>query len=172
MIFELVIVTCALVFITFGWTFQITLESLFRFSMFFWVFRELQTHPNSHHTARDTPAQKQTHISLHPSPSSRTAGREFWKFSGGFKCLELQGFGDPSRVIEGNSRKSSESGSGVFPELFRNFSRKVPAVLGAWLRRGPTCGERGKLEWVWSLLKNYLNVLLKPRPVTNCRSHS
>ena len=34
--------------------------------------------------------------------------------------------------LEGNSRKSSESVSGVFPEFFRNFLRKVPAVLGVW----------------------------------------
>ena len=28
--------------------------------------------------------------------------------------------------------KSSESVSGVFPELFRKFLRKVPAILGVW----------------------------------------
>ena len=43
-----------------------------------------------------------------------------------FKCLELQGLGDPSRTLEGNSRKRSESVSEVFPEFFRNFFRKVP----------------------------------------------
>ena len=42
--------------------------------------------------------------------------------------------GDPSRTLEGNSRKRSESVSGVFPEFFRNFFRKVPAVLGVWPR--------------------------------------
>ena len=41
------------------------------------------------------------------------------------------GFGASSRTREGNSRKRSESVSGVFPEFFRNFFRKVPAVLGA-----------------------------------------
>ena len=59
-------------------------------------------------------------------------GREFWKCSGSLKCLELQGLGDPSCTLEGNSRRSSESASGVFPEFFRNFFRKVPAVLGVW----------------------------------------
>ena len=59
-------------------------------------------------------------------------GREFWKCSGAFKCLELQGLGHPSRTLEGNSRKRSESVSGLFPEFFRNFLRKVPAVLGVW----------------------------------------
>ena len=63
---------------------------------------------------------------------SRTGGRQFWKCSGASKCLELQCLGDPSRTLEGNSRKRSESVSGVFPEFFRNFFRKVPAVLGAW----------------------------------------
>ena len=32
----------------------------------------------------------------------------------------------------GSRRKGSESVSGFFPEFFRNFFRKVPAVLGAW----------------------------------------
>ena len=59
-------------------------------------------------------------------------GREFWKRSGRLKCLQLQDLGDPSRTLERNSRKRSESVSGVFPEFFRNFFRKVPAVLGVW----------------------------------------
>ena len=46
-------------------------------------------------------------------------GREFWKCSGAFKCLELQGLGHSSRTLEGNSRQRSESVSGSF----RNFSR-------------------------------------------------
>ena len=54
----------------------------------------------------------------------------FWKCSGSLKCLALEGLGDPSRTLEGNSRKRSESVSGFFPEVFRNFFRKVPAVLG------------------------------------------
>ena len=61
-------------------------------------------------------------------------GREFWKRSGSLKCFELKGLGHPSRTLEGNSRKRSESVSGVFPEFFRNFFRKVPAVLGVWPR--------------------------------------
>ena len=56
-------------------------------------------------------------------------GRECWKCSGGFNCLELQGLGHPSRTLEGNSRKRFESVSGVFPDFFRNFLWKVPAVL-------------------------------------------
>ena len=44
-------------------------------------------------------------------------GREFWKCSGSLKCLELQGLGDPSRTLKANSRKRSESVSGVFPEF-------------------------------------------------------
>ena len=52
--------------------------------------------------------------------------------SGSLKCLELYGLGDPSRTLEGNSRKRSESVSGVFPEFFRNLIRKVSAVLGVW----------------------------------------
>ena len=60
-------------------------------------------------------------------------GRECWKCSGAFKCLEFQGLGHPSRTLEGNSRKRSESVSGVFLEFFQNFLRKVPAVLGCGL---------------------------------------
>ena len=37
--------------------------------------------------------------------------------SGSLKCLELEGLGDPSRTLDGNSRKRSESVSGVFPEF-------------------------------------------------------
>ena len=66
------------------------------------------------------------------APPAVLGGREFWKRSGSLKCLELQGLGHPSRTLEGNSRKHSESVSGVFPEFFRNFFRKVPAVLGVW----------------------------------------
>ena len=69
-------------------------------------------------------------------------GREFWKHSGSLKCLELSGLGRPSRTLEGNSRKRSESVSGVFPEFFRNFFRKVPAVLGVW----PEVGNRPNLK--------------------------
>ena len=36
------------------------------------------------------------------------------------------GLGHPSRTLDGNSRKR------FFPESFRNFFRKVPAVLGVW----------------------------------------
>ena len=68
-------------------------------------------------------------------------GREFWKRSGSLKCLELEGLGHPSRTLQGNSRKRSESVSGVFPEFFRNFFRKVPAVLGVWPIKQGFCGK-------------------------------
>ena len=71
------------------------------------------------------------------APPAVLGGREFWKRSGSLKCLELQGLGHSSRTLEGNSRKRSESVSGVFPEFFRNFFRKVPAVLGVWPSQPP-----------------------------------
>ena len=46
----------------------------------------------------------------------------------------------PAVLSKGNSRKRSESVSGVFPEFFRNFFRKVRAVLGVW----PTFGRLAK----------------------------
>ena len=52
------------------------------------------------------------------APPAVLGGREFWKCSESLKSLELQGFGHPSRTLEGKSRKRSESVSGVFP----NFS--------------------------------------------------
>ena len=77
------------------------------------------------------------------APPAVLGGRQFWKCSGSPKCLELQGLGDPSRTLDGNSRKSSESISGVFPEFFRNFFRKVPAVLGVW----PNYSEVSNRGW-------------------------
>ena len=66
------------------------------------------------------------------SVPSRTAGRQFWKRSGAFKCLELQGLGDPSRTLEGNFRKSSESVSRVLPEFLStsDFQSEVGEVCG------------------------------------------
>ena len=84
---------------------------------------------NAHRNAPSTAGNSMT-SSERPSPEpllekevspAVLGGREFWKRSGAFKCLELQGLGDPSRTLERNSRKSSESVSGVFPEFFRNF---------------------------------------------------
>ena len=49
------------------------------------------------------------------APPAVLGGREFWKCFGSLKCLELQSLGHPSRTLEGNSRKRSESVSGVFP---------------------------------------------------------
>ena len=45
--------------------------------------------------------------------------------------LNYRVWGIPA-VLSRNSRKRSESVSGVSPEFFRNFFRKVPAVLGVW----------------------------------------
>ena len=47
-------------------------------------------------------------------------------------ALNHRVWGVPSGTLEGSSRKSSESASGVFPEFFWNFLQKVPAVLGVW----------------------------------------
>ena len=47
-------------------------------------------------------------------------------------ALNYRVWGIPGRTLEGNSRKRSESVSGVFPESFRNLFRRVPAVLGVW----------------------------------------
>ena len=66
------------------------------------------------------------------APPAVLGGGDFWKCSESLKCLELQGLGHHGRTLEGNSRKRSESVSGVFPEFFWNFFRKVPAVLGMW----------------------------------------
>ena len=49
-------------------------------------------------------------------------GREFWKRSGSLKCLELYCLGHPSRTLEGNSRKRSES-------VFRGLSGILPEFL-------------------------------------------
>ena len=78
-------------------------------------------------------------------------GREFWKRSGSLKCSELWGLGHPSRTLEGNSRKRSESISGVFPEFFRNFFRKVPAVLGVCPIQG-TAHRWGVRKVAWALV--------------------
>ena len=40
-----------------------------------------------------------------------------WKPPGSVKCLELHGLGDSSRTLDGNSRKRSESVSGIFPDF-------------------------------------------------------
>ena len=79
----------------------------------------------------ETPSPKPL-LKKEASPAVRGGGGEFWKCSGSLKCLEVYGLRDPSRTLEGNSRKRSASISGVFPEFFRNFFRKVPAVLGVW----------------------------------------
>ena len=62
------------------------------------------------------------------APPAVLGGREFWKCSGILKCLELQGWGDPSRTLEGNSRKRSESVSGVFPEFLPESPSRTGGV--------------------------------------------
>ena len=62
------------------------------------------------------------------------------------------------RTLEGNSRKSSESVSGAFPEFIRNFLRKVPAVVGVWpansgKSRPWTNASRGTLRAIGIFLK-------------------
>ena len=69
-------------------------------------------------------------------------GREFWKCSGGFKCLELGGLGHPSRTLKRNSRKSSESVSGIFPEFFQNFFGKSQPYWGYGLNCAPRPSRR------------------------------
>ena len=49
-------------------------------------------------------------------------GGEFWKCSGGL--LNYRALGIPAVLFEGNSRKSSESVSGVFPEFSGTSSGK------------------------------------------------
>ena len=90
-------------------------------------------------------------------------GREFWKCSGRLRCLELWGLGDPSRTLEGNSRKPSESVCGVFPEFFQNFFRKVPAVLGVWpTQNSAMCDTRAAI-----LPKAAVKPMLVPFVVVN-----
>ena len=56
---------------------------------------------------------------------------KFWKCSGSLKCLELQGLRDPSRTLEGNFRKRSESVSGVFPDI-SGFLPESPSRTGGY----------------------------------------
>ena len=70
------------------------------------------------------------------SPAVLGGGREFWKCSGSLKCLELQGLGDPSRTLEGNSRKRSVSVSGVFPEFSSGFFLESPSRSGGMAQQG------------------------------------
>ena len=58
--------------------------------------------------------------------------------------------------------KRSESVSGVFPEFFRNFFRKVPAVLGVWpLTRGGQGGFKGGVRGGLCLINPALENLAK-----------
>ena len=60
--------------------------------------------------------------------------------------------GDLSRTLEGNSRKRSESVSGVFPEFFWSFFRKVAAVLGVW----PIHSSQKRLHTIRDKIITYL----------------
>ena len=66
--------------------------------------------------------------------SSHAGGRHFWRCSGSLKWLELQSLGDPSRTLEGNSRKRSESSPISFI-----FSRK-------------RCKNRSSTQGPWSCI--------------------
>ena len=72
------------------------------------------------------------------------------------------GFNHPSRTLDGNSRKRSESVSGVFPEFFRNFLREVPAVLGVWPIIDSETGQiqfrRAWLQTLWARLRGESSV--------------
>ena len=61
--------------------------------------------------------------------------------------LDFWGLGDPRCTLEGNSRKHSESVSGVFPEFFQHFFRNVPAVLGVWPRDEGNGWQKGGGRW-------------------------
>ena len=71
--------------------------------------------------------------------SALLMGSKTLKCSRGFKCLELQGLGVSSRTLEMNFRKSSQSVSGVVPEIFWNFFQKVLTVPGVWWRKRKVC---------------------------------
>ena len=75
-------------------------------------------------------------------------GREFWSHAlETLKCLKIIGLGDPSRTLEGNSRKRSERVSGVFPEFFRNFLPENPSRTGGMAHLcSPDSGEPSKMN--------------------------
>ena len=56
---------------------------------------------------------------------SRTAGQIILEML--WKPQMPWGLGYPSRTLEGNSRKRSESVSGVFPEFFKEFLPENPS---------------------------------------------
>ena len=69
------------------------------------------------------------HFCKKKRPQPVLGGREFWKCSGAFKCLEYRAWGIPAVLSRGIPGKALRAFPG-FPELFWNFFRKVPAVLG------------------------------------------
>ena len=76
-----------------------------------------------------------------PEPLLKKGGApsrtEFWKCSGCLECLEcleLQGLGDLSRTLEGNSRKRSESVSS--PESRQPHWGYGPVVISEKAKRG------------------------------------
>ena len=81
------------------------------------------------------------------------------------------GFGGSSRTLEVNSKKRSESVSGVFPGFFqkKKFLRKVPAVLRVWpnqkqnrKRQNHFPGtQSGTVPSCWTVLKHRKLPLLK-----------
>ena len=74
-------------------------------------------------------------------------------------------------LVEGNSRKRSESVSGVFPEFFRNFFRKVPAVLGVWpIQNVPDLCQCLRALWVMRSLeaRSQLRIGAVSRTLRSC----
>ena len=59
-------------------------------------------------------------------------GRELWKCSGGFKCLEFPGLGGSQPYSRGEFQEKLWECFRGLSGFFRNFLRKVPAVLGVW----------------------------------------
>ena len=74
-------------------------------------------------------------------------GREFWKCSGASNALNYRAWGIPAVLLRRIPGKVLRAFPAVFPEFFRNFFRKVPAVLGVW----PNCEDYSMgAEQTWS----------------------
>ena len=54
------------------------------------------------------------------------------------------GFGDPGRTLEGSSRKSSESVSGVFPDFLPEFLPESPSRTGGMAQRQERCSTKAR----------------------------
>ena len=70
-------------------------------------YENSQKYPQYHDNSSERPSPEPL-LKKEASPAV-LRGRQVWKFSGGFKCLEFKGLRGPSRTLKGNFRKSSES---------------------------------------------------------------